>query len=105
MRRVLVVAPLREDAHATVRLLIQDGPPFQLEGTGLERHEVFLSEHEAIFVFEGENPRAAVERLLGEAAVWRAAVAWRECLAGKPRIAEEAFAWDRPVRPLHVPGF
>jgi hypothetical protein len=104
MKRVLVVAPLREDAQTTVRLLIQDGPPFDLTGTGLERHEVFLTDREAVFVFEGDDPRVAVERLLGEATVWRAAVAWRECLAGRPRIAEQAFAWDRPVRPLHVPG-
>ena len=56
-------------------------------------------------MFEGPEARSAVERLVGDAEVWQAATAWRDCLAGKPRVAETAFAWrkDGPD-PFHVPG-
>jgi hypothetical protein len=104
MKRVAVVVPLREGARVTARVLIEQGPPVDLEGTGLDRHEVFLTEREAIFLFEGVEPRAAVERLIGDAAVWRAAVAWRDVLGDKPRIADDVYAWDREPRPLHQPG-
>ena len=105
MSRVAVVVPLRPGAYETARELVEHGPPFRLEDTPLEGHCVYLNEHEAVFVFEGPEARAAVERLVGDAEVWQAATAWRDCLAGKPRVAETAFAWrkDGP-EPLHMPG-
>jgi hypothetical protein len=106
MSRVAVVVPLRPDAVEAARRLIEQGPPFDLQETPLQSHCIHLTEHEAIFVFEGPEAREVVERVVGEANVWEAATAWRACLAGKPRIAETVFAWRRPEpRPLHVPGF
>jgi hypothetical protein len=105
MSRVAVVVPLKEGARPLAELLIEDGPPFDLEQTALERHEVFLTDREAVFVFEGRDARSAVELLLGEADVWRAATVWRDCLSGQPQLATEVFSWDRPgPPPLHVPG-
>jgi len=34
-------------------------------------------------------------QLLGESPIWKAALAWRRCLAGRPRIAEHAYEWRR----------
>jgi hypothetical protein len=103
--RVAVVVPLRPDAVETARRLIADGPPFELEGSPLEGHCIHLTDHEAVFVFEGPEAREVVERMVGEAGVWEAATAWRACLSGKPRVAETAFSWRRAAaRPLHVPG-
>ena len=79
------------------RLLIESGPPFDPSETPLTGHHVHLTENEVIFAFEGPDAKAAVERLIGEASVLRAATAWRECLAGRPRIAEEIYGWDRGV--------
>lgn len=105
MSRVAVVVPIRPGAYETARRLVADGPPFALEETPLEAHTIFLTEAEAVFVFDGPEARAAVEHVLGDAEVWAAATAWRECLAGKPRVAETAFAWRRVAgEPLHVPG-
>lgn len=95
MSRLVVVAPLREGARESAQLLIADGPPFDLATSTLVKHEVYVTEREAIFVFEGADPRAEVERLVGDPSVWRAAAAWRECLAGRPRIADEAFTWSQ----------
>jgi hypothetical protein len=105
MSRVAVVVPIKPGMFEAARSLVDTGPPFRLEDTSLEGHCVYLTEHEAVFVFEGPEARAAVETLVGDAGVWQAATAWRECLAGKPRIADIAFSWRRgSPDPLHVPG-
>ena len=106
MSRVAVVVPLRPGATETARRLVQDGAPFQLDETPLEAHCIYLTDYEAVFVFEGPDARAAIEGVLGDAEVWAAATAWRDCLAGKPRVAETVFSWRRAPgeQPLHVPG-
>jgi len=91
-----VVVPLRPDGLEIARGLLADGPPFAIDQTPLDAHSVYLTDAEAVFVFEGPDAREIVERVVGEAQVWAAATAWRACLAGKPRIAEPAFAWHRP---------
>jgi hypothetical protein len=95
MTTIAVVAPLKYGAHAEARKLITAGPPFDPDRSPLVRHEVFLTGDEAVFVFEGPDARQAVEQLIGESSVWKAAIAWRRCLAGRPRIAEQVFEWRR----------
>jgi len=95
MTRVVVVAPLRPGTRDAVRAHIESGPPFDLGATHLGDHRVFLTEHEAVFVFEGPDARKDVEKLLGEPGVWRTAETWREWLADRPRLASEVFGWSR----------
>jgi hypothetical protein len=95
MSRIVVVAPLRENARDRARRLVEQGPPFDLPASALDRHHVHLTDREVIFVFEGPDARAAVEQVVGEPGVWKAASEWRACLAGRPRIADETFEWAR----------
>lgn len=95
MSTIAVIAPLKYGTQAEARGLIAAGPPFDPESTPLVRHEVFLTGDEVVFVFEGPDARLAVDQLIGESSIWRAAMAWRKCLAGRPRIAEHAFEWRR----------
>lgn len=95
MSRVAVVVPLKPEAWDDARRLIEEGPPFDLGETALEAHCIYLTDVEAVFVFEGPAAREVVERVVGEAGVWTAATAWRACVSGKPRVAETAFAWHR----------
>ena len=105
MSRIAVVVPLRPGSRETARQLIEAGPPFPIDDTPLLEHCVYLTEEEAVFVFEGPDAREAVEHVLGEADVWQAATAWRAILASKPRLAETVFTWQRrDSDPLHVPG-
>ncbi len=105
MSRVAVVVPLRPGSRESARQLIEAGPPFEIEDTPLVEHCVYLTDYEAVFVFEGPDAREAVEHVLGEADVWQAATAWRTILASKPRLAETVFTWQRgDPDPLHVPG-
>jgi hypothetical protein len=96
--RAVVVLPLREGSNERVAELLRAGPPFDPETVGLERHHVFLTEKEAVFVFEADS-LGAVERLIAEGAFWSAAAAWEDLVAGPPRLAEDAYSWVRP----HVP--
>lgn len=95
MSRFVVVAPLRAGARAGALTLLADGPPFDPAGTSLERHDVFVTDREVVFLFEGPEARDAVQTLAGDPAVWRAGAKWSELLAGRPRIADDAFAWTR----------
>jgi hypothetical protein len=63
---------------------------------GLERHHVFVSEREVVFIFEGDSATAAVEALSRSPRALDAAVRWRRILGGRPRLAEERFGWTRP---------
>lgn len=99
VHRLVVVVPLRPGARERARLLLEEGPPFDPETTPLERHHVFLTEREAVFLFEGPQASALVDALVGDPTVWKAAVAWRRCLGGSPRLAEEAYAWVRTRNP------
>jgi hypothetical protein len=91
---VLVIVPLRKGSLARARTLIEHGPPFDPETVGLEHHDVFLTEREAVFIFDVPDMQCAVARL-ADSALWSAAADWRSCIAGKPRIAEQTYTWTR----------
>lgn len=93
--RIVVVVPIRRGAAQEARRLIDEGPPFDIEQLALERHHVFLTEREVVFYFEGERAAAVVEALARNPRVLGAAVRWRNVLAGRPRLAQEGFAWTR----------
>jgi hypothetical protein len=94
-RRATVVVPLKPGAIDRVRELVAHGPPFDPAETALTRHQLLLTSDEAIFVFEARSEEGLTE-LLSEVDVFAAAVAWHELVAGPPRLAEVAYAWERP---------
>jgi hypothetical protein len=93
--QALVIVPLRKGASERARELIRQGPPFDPDKAGLDHHEVFLTEREAIFLFRGPNTDQTVQHLAADPALWRAATAWRTCINGKPRIADTTYTWNR----------
>jgi hypothetical protein len=97
VRRMTVVLPIKPESHASVRALLESGPPFdpeQLEG--LDRHEVLLTTQEVIFLFDSNFGADAPARLIAQPGLWQSAAAWREHIAGPPRIAENVYSWARP---------
>ena len=92
---IAVVVPIKRGAAQTARRLVEEGPPFEVERLGFERHHVFVSEREVVFFFEGDSAAATVDALSRSPRVLKAAVRWRGILAGRPRLAEERFAWTR----------
>ena len=92
LSRVVVVLPLKEGAHERAAAVLEQGPPFDPEQVGLERHQVFLTEREAIFLFES-HAADAVDRLVKDTSLWGAAVPWTDLVAGPARIADATFSW------------
>lgn len=99
--RASVVIPLREGALEAVRALVAEGPPFDPRVAGLTRHEVLLTECEAIFAFEAAD-EDAIPSLLEVVDLLAHAAEWQGLVAGPPRVADLAYAWDRPA-PAAVP--
>jgi hypothetical protein len=100
-RRTALVVPIDPAHHDAVCELVADGPPFEpREIPGLLRHEVFVSPHEAVFVFETDSGLEALETLLEDPTLWRSAAAWRTHVAGPPRLATAGFSWSALGVPL-----
>ena len=93
--RIAIVAPLVDGARQRARELVMSGPPFDPDLAGLERHYVFLTGREAVFLFEADGPDA-IEKLSADAALWVAASAWKDLLAAPPEVAENVYSWVRP---------
>jgi hypothetical protein len=101
-RRATVVVPLKQGALEHVRDLAAHGPPFDPSETALTRHQLLLTEQEAIFVFETQTDEGLMA-LLSQLDVGAAAAAWHDLVDGPPRLAEVAYAWERP-EPRVVPA-
>ncbi|HLM35843.1 MAG TPA: hypothetical protein VK278_08700 [Gaiellaceae bacterium] len=97
-RRATVVVPFKQGSVERVRRLAAAGPPFDPADLLLTRHQVLVTEQEAIFVFEAES-ELALDALLGRLDFSAAAAAWGDVVAGPPRLAEVVYAWERPVEP------
>jgi hypothetical protein len=96
MSRLVVIVPFKAGDYEKARALLADGPPFDLEATEFERHDVYLTEREVVFVVESPGSSATL-RLPGEdPSVWKAAAAWQQLMAAKPRKATTAYSWTRP---------
>lgn len=97
MHRLVVVAPLADRAHRRASKLIAQGPPFDPGATGLDRHAVYLTHNEVVFVFEGLDVEWEVDDLAGELlpGIGDVLGVWRELLAGRPRVAQETYFWER----------
>jgi hypothetical protein len=95
MSRLVVVVPLKEGTRERAAELLRGGQPLDLEETQYDRHYVFLTDREVVFFFEADGPGRTLQLSAEDPALWRAAVAWRECMAGRPRVAATAFTWVR----------
>jgi len=95
MSWLVVLLPLKEGARERALALLSGGPPFSLENTQYERHNVFLTAREVVFVFEASGANAALQLPGEDPGLWKAADAWGELLAETPRVAQERFSWTR----------
>ena len=94
MGQLVIVVPLKPGSRDEARRLVDLGPPFPLDETDLERHEVHLTDDEAVFVFE--SAAGPTLSLPGEdPTLHRLAEAWEAIMDGQPRKAETVFAWTR----------
>ena len=86
--RVELLVPIKRGSSAEVRRLIAEGPPFDPAQLGLDRHDVYLTDTQVRFVFEGPTVHETLHRTLANASVWRAGLAWHSHISGRPRLAD-----------------
>ena len=98
-RSIAVVVPLTDGRCDVVREFVEEGPPFEPSEIGLESHKVFLTDREAIFVFETEEGVKALDRILAEPELWDVISSWEHCLSEPPRLATAVYEW--PAHALH----
>ena len=102
MDKVAIVARLKPGAEPRAAELLAQGVPFDAEESGLERHVVYLSAGEVVFVFEGHEVDSVVDDLISEPFHWpllRALEAWRPLIDENPRIARPAYEWEHDTLP------
>ncbi|HEY3071002.1 MAG TPA: hypothetical protein VGJ34_11885 [Gaiellaceae bacterium] len=95
MERVAVIGKLKPGAEARAEDLIKEGPPFDPEGSGFERHAVFLSGKQIVFVFEGGRLDQLLHAVVGTPEVSTKLRDWEPLLEGMPTIAHSAYFWQR----------
>jgi hypothetical protein len=100
MKRLTIIAALKEGSGRRAAELLAAGPPFELEQTHFLRHAVFLGRDAVAFLFEGPDVEWEIDELTSDAfhpALQAALGSWEEILDGKPIVAKEVFFWERPA--------
>jgi hypothetical protein len=98
MERLAIIARLKPDTGTQAAELIATGPPFDPQAEGFERHIIYLSAAEVIFVFEGHEVQFLLDGLIENPFKWMVSEAfdhWRPLIDGPPRIARQKFFWQR----------
>lgn len=95
MGQLVVVIPLREGAHGDALALLREGPPMELEASGLERYHAFLSSREAILVLEGPGVGERDRLQWEDLSAWRNGSRWQHCAQSPPHLAESIYSWER----------
>jgi hypothetical protein len=92
--RVVVVARLRQGGYEKAKGLIAGGPPFEPGQLGFERHAVYLSSEEVVFLFEGPSAARRLADMIDDMVTSASFGAWASLIKGTPRIAHEHYYWS-----------
>ena len=92
MERLAVIAKLRPDSEARAAELIEQGPPFSPREFG---HSVYLAGDQVVFLFEGGRLEDLLRTLVRDPQSSAAFREWERILEGMPRVAREAYRWER----------
>jgi hypothetical protein len=93
LHKLAIVLPLDPGKRSVAHEYLAEGPPFDLDAAGVDAHEVFLTDEEAIFVFGMPKGPATLERILADEEFWSVVAAWEHIAAGAPRVASVAYDW------------
>jgi hypothetical protein len=93
LRKVVFVLPLAEGRRDAARDFLAEGPPYDFSKAGIDAHEVFLTDREAVFVFSTPRGPGTLDAILADEDFWTVVASWERIAAGPPQLAETAFDW------------
>jgi hypothetical protein len=93
VHKLAIVLPLELGMRDVARDYLDEGPPFDLTAAGVDAHEVFLTDEEAIFVFGVPEGPKTLERILADEEFWSVVSSWEHIAGGPPRLASVAYDW------------
>jgi hypothetical protein len=101
MDRFVLTARLKPDGRRRAQELLAEGSALGMEEleTYLDRHTIFLTETEVIFVFEGESANDAVRALFNDPVRSSLVGRWLPLFEGPLHQALEAYSWEREADP------
>jgi hypothetical protein len=97
MDRFVLLARLKPDGRQRAEeLLAEHSALGETElATALDRHAIFLSETEVVFLFEGEGSHDSVRAVFNDPAQSALISHWLPLFDGPLHQAEEAYLWER----------
>jgi hypothetical protein len=97
MDRFVLVARLKPGGRQRAEELIAERSALgEAElATALDRHAVFLSETEVVFLFEGEGSHESVRAIFNDPVQSALISHWVPLFEGPLHQAEEAYLWER----------
>ena len=95
--KISVIAQIRPGKRDELERLLENGPPFDLEHEGFDRHEVFLGDSDVVFLFSGAGAFTQLERMAASRALF-AHVLKMTGLVSAPRVLNQTFEWHRQVQ-------
>jgi nucleotide-binding universal stress UspA family protein len=95
MGRIAVMVRLKPGVEAEARRLLADGPPFDPNRFGFDRHDVYIEGRLVVFVFEGPAVETRLPSLAADRGAFAAFASWAPLLESRPQLAHEAYYWTR----------
>lgn len=93
---MLVIGKIKEGHTEQVRAIIDEGPPFSLWDSTLERHLIFLGDNRVAFFFEGRAGLFdAIKQVAKDPGVLQQMMRIGEHLDGAPGQPSLVFEWNR----------
>jgi hypothetical protein len=102
MNRLMIIARLHEGSHEEAEALITKGPPFDADLLGFDRHAVYLTAGEVVFLFEAPEVEWLVNEIIDDRVISSAFGPWEKLIDGTPRLAHERYYWSREGNKLGV---
>ena len=96
MEFFVLVARLKPDSRERAQELLAEYPSPIVEGLeGVDRHVIFLSKTEVIFLFEGEGADASLRAKFNDPVRSTNVSHWLPLFDGPLHRAAEAYFWER----------
>jgi hypothetical protein len=97
MDRFVLVAQLKPDGRQRAEELLAEHSVLGAAelAPALDRHAIFLSESEVVFLFEGEGSHGSVRTIFNDPAQSTLISHWLPLFDGPLHRAEEAYLWER----------